>query len=72
MAVEKKPQETGEAKKKTGLYIIGAALAALVIGYFILSKVNSDASNWQGAAAPMLIVGGYIAVAIGILVGWDE
>ena len=69
---DNKPQETGKTKKKTGLYIIGGALCALAIGYFILTKVNADASNWQGAVAPILIIGGYITVAVGIMVGWDE
>lgn len=67
--MEEKP---AEKKNKNGLYIIGAALAVLVIGYFILSKVNADASNWAGAVAPIMIIGGYILVAVGILVGWDE
>jgi hypothetical protein len=61
-----------KAKKKNGLYIIFAAIAVLVLGYLILTKVNADASNWEGAAAPILIIGGYITIAIGILVGWDE
>jgi undecaprenyl pyrophosphate phosphatase UppP len=61
-----------KVKKKSGLYVIAAAIAVLVIGYFILTKVNADASNWAGAVAPILIIGGYIMVAVGILVGWDE
>ncbi len=63
-----------EAKPKNnkGLYIILGALAVLALGYFILTKVNADASNWAGAVAPILIIGGYITVAVGILVGWDE
>jgi len=61
-----------EKKNKNGLYIIGGALITLILGYFVLSKVNADASNWAGAVAPILIIGGYILVAVGILVGWDE
>jgi hypothetical protein len=64
--------KSGTGKKKNGLYIVGAAIALLVLGYFVLTKVNADASNWAGAAAPIMIIGGYITVAIGILVGWDE
>mgnify|MGYP001446342390 CR=1 FL=1 len=59
-------------KRKTGLYIIGGAIADLILGYFVLTKVNADASNWAGVVAPIMIIGGYITVAIGILVGWDE
>jgi hypothetical protein len=62
-----------QAKKNiTGLYIVFAALAVLALGYFVLTKVNADASNWAGAVAPIMIIGGYILVAVGILVGWDE
>jgi len=70
MAENQPKGETG--KKKNGLYIVGGAIALLVLGYFILTKVNADASNWAGVAAPILISGRYITVAIGILVGWDE
>jgi len=59
-------------KNITGLYIVFAALAILALGYFVLTKVNADASNWAGAVAPIMIIGGYILVAVGILVGWDE
>ena len=65
-------QPPNKAKKKTGLYIIGGALAVLALGFFVLTKVNADASNLPGAIAPILIIGGYIAVAVGILIGWDE
>lgn len=64
--------KSSSGKKKTGLYIIGVALLLLVLGYYVLTKVNADASNWAGAVAPIMIIGGYITVAVGILVGWDE
>ncbi len=70
MAEEIKKETKG--KKKTGLYVIGAALAVLVLGYYVLSLVNPDASNWAGAFAPFLIIGGYVTIAVGILIGWDE
>ncbi len=67
------PDNQPQAKKNiTGLYIVFAALAVLALGYFVLTKVNADASNWAGAVAPIMIIGGYILVAVGILVGWDE
>ena len=66
---ENQPQSK---KNITGLYVVFAALAVLALGYFVLTKVNADASNWAGAAAPIMIIGGYIMVAVGILVGWDE
>lgn len=71
--MENKIQEKKvENKNRAGLYIIGVAIAILVMGYYVLTKVNPDASNWAGVVAPILIIGGYILVAVGILVGWDE
>ncbi|MFP4466503.1 MAG: hypothetical protein ACLFP1_05580 [Candidatus Goldiibacteriota bacterium] len=70
--MENKSDKKNVKKKRTGLYIIGAALVVLAVGYYILSLVNADASNWAGTAAPILIIGGYIAIAAGILAGWDE
>jgi len=61
-----------KTKKKTGLYVIGVALVVLVLGYYVLSLVNPDASNWAGAVSPFLIIGGYVMIAVGILIGWDE
>ncbi len=72
---ENKPVENQQkvaGKNKNGLYVIGVAIAILVLGYYILTKVNADASNWVGAVSPILIIGGYILVAVGILIGWDE
>jgi flagellar basal body-associated protein FliL len=69
---EQNQQTATKTKKKTGLYIIGIALALLAVGYYVLTLVNSDASNWAGTVSPILIIGGYVTVAIGILVGWDE
>jgi hypothetical protein len=69
---EKIQEKKVENKNRAGLYIIGVAIAILVLGYYVLTKVNPDASNWAGVLAPILIIGGYILVAVGILVGWDE
>ncbi len=71
MENKEKPQQTIK-KNKAGLYIIGISILILILGYYTLTKVNADASNWQGVVAPILIIGGYITIAIGILVGWDE
>lgn len=65
-------QVESKNKNRNGLYVIGIAIAMLILGYYVLTKVNPDASNWAGAVAPILIIGGYITVAIGILIGWDE
>ena len=72
MSSEQKQKEPAKTKKKTGLYVIGAAVLVLIAGYFVLSKANADASNWAGILSPFLIIGGYITIAAGIMIGWDE
>jgi len=70
--IENQSKPAAAVKNRNGLYVIGVAIAILVLGYYILTKVNADASNWAGAVSPILIIGGYILVAVGILIGWDE
>ena len=51
-------------KKKTGLYVIGGGIAALTTGYVLLGKGSMT-------AAPILIIGAFVVMAVGILIGWD-
>ena len=63
-------EEPEKHLNKKGKYTIIAAFVLLVLGFVLLANVNADASNWEGAAAPILIIRGYIMIAIGILIGW--
>jgi len=51
----------------TNWALIGGGLACLVLGFLLLVQVNADASNWQGTAAPVLLLSGYGLVFVGIL-----
>lgn len=51
-------------KKKTGLYIIFGGIGTLGLGYFLLGQGSMN-------AAPILIIGAFVIMAVGILVGWD-
>lgn len=51
-------------RKKTGLYVVGAGIATLTLGYILLSQGSIT-------AAPILIIGSFFILAIGILLGWD-
>ena len=51
-------------KKKTGLFVIGGGIATLTAGYVLLGQGSMT-------AAPVLIIGAFIIMTIGILIGWD-
>jgi len=51
-------------RKKTGLYVVGAGLATLITGYIVLAKGSIT-------LAPILIIGSFVILAVGIMLGWD-
>jgi hypothetical protein len=51
-------------RKKTGLVVVAGGIATLGLGYFLLSKGSIT-------AAPILIIGSFVILAVGILLGWD-
>ncbi len=59
-------QETKEKgkRRKTGLYVVFSGIATLTLGYVLLGQGSMT-------AAPVLILGSFVIVAIGILLGWD-
>ncbi len=52
------------AKKKAGLYVVGAGVLSLLAGYGFLAK--GDIS-----IAPFLIIGAFVVMGVGIGIGWD-
>ena len=52
------------AKKKSGLYTVGAGVVLLLTGYGFLAK--GDIS-----IAPFLIIGAFVVMGVGIGIGWD-
>lgn len=60
--IKKKPEV--RPRKKTGMYVVGAGIAVLALGYLLLSKGSIT-------IAPMLIIGAFVVMAVGIMIGWD-
>ena len=52
------------ARKKAGLYTVFGGIGILALGYIILAQGSMT-------LAPAMIIGAFIVMAVGILVGWD-
>lgn len=61
---------TGKKPRKLqrGHYVFFVGLAMLVAGFLVLTRVNPQATNAPGTIAPLLILGAYVVIAIGILI----
>ncbi|GEM_PF-1091345 len=59
------PRRQGISRR--GKIIIACGIGLLVIGFFILTKTNPEGSNWASIVSPILIIGGYITIALGII-----
>ena len=49
-----------------GMKVIGAGVAVIILGFFVLSRADAMGSNWAANLSPFLILGGYILVGLGI------
>lgn len=80
MAKKTKPQEIKLKKQDThleeghlegisrrGKIIIFYGIGLLVIGFFILSKTNPQGDNWASILSPILLISGYLTIALGII-----
>ena len=56
-----------EGISKIGKKVIGVGIGLLIIGFFILTKTDPEGQNWASIVSPFLIVGGYITIAVGII-----
>jgi len=61
-----------EAITSRGKKTIGAGIALLVIGFFILTLTDPQGKNWASSISPLLILGGYAVVALGIFLPEPE
>lgn len=52
---------------KRNYYTITGGIIALILGYWMLSLVNAEATNIAAMLAPPMIIIGYIVIAIGIV-----
>lgn len=70
MVKKLKPQEVKPEIKgisHRGKIVILCGIGLLVIGFFILTKTNPEGSNWASIVSPILLIGGYITIALGII-----
>jgi hypothetical protein len=51
------------------LKLVGIGIALLILGFIVLSKVDRMASNWAGYISPLLLVSGWVLIAIGLWKG---
>jgi hypothetical protein len=58
----------GKSISRLGWKVIGAGIALLIVGYFILTKTDPAGQNWASNLSPFLILGGYATIAIGIII----
>lgn len=59
------PKRQGISRR--GKIVILCGIGLLVIGFFILTKTNPEGSNWASIVSPLLLIGGYITIALGII-----
>jgi hypothetical protein len=55
-----------DAISKRGWKIIGAGAGAVLLGFIVLSKVDPMGRNWAADVSPLLILGGYALIGLGI------
>ena len=75
MSKDKKKQKQSQPVKKEdiigiskrGKKIIAGGIGVVVLGFFVLSKTDPAGQNWASVLSPFLILGGYAAIAIGII-----
>jgi hypothetical protein len=59
------PQTEKQAFRKKVTLIAGTA--SIVIGLFLLKYTNPEGNNWASILSPLMIIGGYVVVIIGLL-----
>ncbi|MFH1723217.1 MAG: hypothetical protein ABII00_01210 [Elusimicrobiota bacterium] len=49
-----------------GKKTIAAGIALLVVGFFVLTLTDPEGRNWASQLSPLLILGAYAVIAVGI------
>jgi hypothetical protein len=58
-------QTQKQALRKTVTLTVGTA--SIVIGLFLLTLTNPEGNNWASILSPLMIIGGYVVVIVGLL-----
>ena len=73
MPTEEKQEQTPATTDTTDRFgainwvLLGIGILLLIIGFGTLALANQDASNLPGRLSPFLVLGGYGAIFIGLL-----
>jgi len=65
--IEEKKSDQDQSISSKGKKVILIGIVILILGFFILTKTDPEGQNWASVLSPFLIVGGYITIAIGII-----
>jgi hypothetical protein len=66
MAAASAPSPAAKASppKRAGLYVLYGGVACEALGFVLLARGSMT-------AAPLLIIGSFLVMGVGILIGWD-
>ncbi|MBI4054830.1 MAG: hypothetical protein HY402_01705 [Elusimicrobia bacterium] len=64
---ERAPGKSASEVSKRGWRVIGLGIGLLVVGFYLLTFTDPMGQNWASHLSPFVILGGYAAIAIGIL-----
>lgn len=60
-------QKPKDGISKRGRMVIGTGILILIAGFLVLTRTDPQGQNWASVVSPFLIIGGYITIAIGII-----
>jgi hypothetical protein len=66
---DKKPLNTAPSSplSKRGWKIVFAGIGVVVLGYIVLSLADPRGQNFASRLSPLLIIGGYTTIGVGIV-----
>lgn len=74
--MKKKPPSESPSEAQSvaprGRKVIGAGVAVLAVGFFVLSFADPMGRNWASLFSPLLILGGYALIGTGIFLPASE
>ncbi len=75
---DKKPNRASLSKpfrssllSKLGIKLIFGGIFVVVLGFWVLSASDPLGRNWASLVSPILILGGYLLIALGIIWPFD-
>lgn len=60
------PPPPSEILPREGKRLVKAGGALVLVGFAVLTRADAMGKNWASALAPLLILGGYAAIGVGL------